>query len=197
MGLPGLGACRLIPLKARVFVERGVVGIRDLRVLCGLLLVCCARHRWTQLYYLPRVCIDEEDGFVRVCFLLAAVVRLVFGVIFRALAATFAPVNRQVGTAGAGEGTARHTTRVALGGLPEVAQGLLQDWQEAMNPVIGLWLTQPEVQAVHRLQGGGLLINQNEEELVFARRQCPCSAATDLPLTGFPFCVSSGGYFVS
>ena len=55
-----------------------------------------------------------------------------------------------------------------------------------MNPVVGLWLTQPKLQAVHRLQVG-LLIDQDEEELVLDLRQCPCGAAADLPLTGFPF----------
>ena len=102
------------------------------------------------------------------------------------LAAAFAPVNRQVGTASACQSACRHTTRVALRGLPKGAQGLLQDWQEAMNPVIGLGLTQPKLQAVHRLQGVGLLIDQDEEELVFDLRQCPCGAAADLPLTDFP-----------
>jgi len=72
---------------------------------------------------------------------LGAVVLFLFGVIFRTLAAAFAPVNRQAGTAGACQITGRHTTRIALGGLPEVAQGVLQDRQEAMNPVVGLWLT--------------------------------------------------------
>src|SRR5215216_4090249 len=131
----GLGACRLIPLKARVFVERGVVGIRDLRVIRGLLIVGCARHGGTQIHDLLRVLIDEEDVFVGVRFLLAAVVLLLFGVIFRTLAAAFAPVHRQVGTASACQITGRHTPRVTLGGLPEGAQGLLQDRQEAMNPV--------------------------------------------------------------
>lgn len=101
LGLPGLDSCRLIPLKARVFVERGVVWRRDLRVIRGLLIVGCARHGWTQLHDLLRVGIDEEDVFVSVGFLLAAVVLLLFGVILWPLAAAFAPVNRQVGTTGA------------------------------------------------------------------------------------------------
>jgi hypothetical protein len=42
-------------------------------------------------------------------------------VIFWTLAAAFAPVNRQVRTAGACSITGRYTTRIALGGLPEVA----------------------------------------------------------------------------
>src|SRR4029453_11109779 len=103
------------------------------------------------------------------------------------LAAAFAPVNRQVGTASACQITGRRTTRIALGGLPEGAQGLLQDGQEPMNTVVGLGLTQTKVQAVHRLQGVGLLIDQDEEELVFALRQCPCGTAADLPLTSLPF----------
>src|SRR5215831_7612189 len=120
-GLPGLDSCWLIPLKARVFVERGVVGIRDLRVIRGLLSVCCARHGGTQIHDLLRVGIDEEAVFVRVCFLLSAVVLLLFGVLFGPLAAAFAPLKRQVGTASACEITCRHPMRVALRGLPEGA----------------------------------------------------------------------------
>ena len=55
-----------------------------------------------------------------------------------------------------------------------------------MKPVVGLGLTQPKLQAVHRLQGIGLLIDQDEEELVFDLRQCPCGAAADLSLTSLP-----------
>jgi hypothetical protein len=162
------------------------VWISNLRVIRGLLIVCVARHGWAQIHDLLRVCMDEKDVFVSVSFLLAAVVLLLFGVIFRTLAAAFAPVNRQVGTAGACQLTGCHTTRVALGGLPEVAQGVLQDRQEAMHPVVGLWLTQPKLQAVHRLQGVGLLIDQDKEKLGFDLRQCPCGAAAALSLTGFP-----------
>src|SRR5262245_24561264 len=121
LGLPGLDSCRLIPLKARVFVERGVVWIRDLRVIRGLLIVCGARHGWTQIHDLLRVGLDEEDVFVSVCLLLATVVLLLFGVLFGPLAAAFAPVNRQVGTASACQLAGRPPMRVALGGLPEGA----------------------------------------------------------------------------
>src|SRR5215813_13057584 len=56
-----------------------------------------------------------------------------------------------------------------------------------MNSVVGLGFTQPKLQAVHRLQGVGLLIDQDEEELVVDLRHCPCGAAADLPLTSLPF----------
>src|SRR5437773_2434290 len=117
-GLPGLGSCRLIPLQACILVARGVVRIRDRRVIRGLLIVYCARHSWTQIHDLLRVGIDEEDVFVGVRFLLAAVMCLLLGVILWTLAATFTTVNRQVGTAGPGQRTGGHTTCVALGGLP-------------------------------------------------------------------------------
>jgi hypothetical protein len=70
LGLPGLGACRLIPLQARVLGERGVVWRRDLRIIGGLLLVGCARHGWPQIHALRRVCVDEEEVFVGVGLLL-------------------------------------------------------------------------------------------------------------------------------
>ena len=76
LGLPGLGACWLLPLQARVCVERGVVGIHALRVIRGLLIVGCARHGWAQIHDLRRVGIDEEAVCVGVGFLRAAVVLL-------------------------------------------------------------------------------------------------------------------------
>ena len=118
MGLSGLGACRLIPLKARVFVERGVVWIPNLRLIRGLLIMGFPRHGWTPIDDLLRVGIDEEDVFVGVGFLLAAVMFLLFSVILWTLAAAFASVKRQVGTASACQITGRHTTGVALGGPP-------------------------------------------------------------------------------
>jgi hypothetical protein len=119
--LPGLDSCRLIPLKACIFVERGVGGRRDLRVIRGLLSVGCARHGGTQRHDLLRVLLDEEDVFGGVGFLRAALVLLLFGMILWALAAACAPVNRQVGAASACQRTGRPMLRVALGGLPAVA----------------------------------------------------------------------------
>src|SRR5262249_16006138 len=129
---------------------------------------------------------DEEEGFVGAGLLLAAVVLLLFGVILWTLAAAFAPVHRQVGTASACQSPGRHTTRVALGGLPEGVQGLLQDWQEPMNRVVGLGLTPPKLQALHPFHGVRLLLHADEEELVCAFWQGPWGAAAALPLTGFP-----------
>ena len=51
-----------------------------------------------------------------------------------------------------------------------------------MNPVVGLWLAQPKLQAVHRLQRIRLLIDQDEEQLVFHLGQEAFGTTADLPL---------------
>ena len=60
-------------------------------------------------------------------FLFAALVRLLLGVIFRTLAAAFCAVHLEMGAAGARQRTHRDSTRLALGGFSQVAQGVLQD----------------------------------------------------------------------
>ena len=47
-----------------------------------------------------------------------------------------------------------------------------------MNPVVGLRLAQTELQAMHRLQRLGLLIDQDEQELVGHLRQGPFGTCT-------------------
>ena len=53
-----------------------------------------------------------------------------------------------------------------------------------MKPVVGLRLTQVELQPVHRLQGIRLLIDQNEQQLVGPVRQLPFGASAGPPLAG-------------
>ena len=51
-----------------------------------------------------------------------------------------------------------------------------------MNPVVRLGLAQPKVQAVHGLQGGGLLIDEDKKPCVFHLGQAAFGAAAQLPL---------------
>ena len=55
-----------------------------------------------------------------------------------------------------------------------------------MNPVVGLGLAQPELQAGHRLERIRLLVDKEEEQLVCHLRQDAFGAATDLPLAFLP-----------
>src|SRR5262249_14313495 len=102
---------------------------------------------------------NGEDILVSMRLLLAAVIGLFLDGVARALAAAFGAIDRQVGSTGQGQRARRDTARVTLLGLSHVAQGAPQDGQQAMNPVVGLRLTQRELQPVHDLQGVGLLID--------------------------------------
>jgi hypothetical protein len=64
---------------------------------------------------------------------------------------------------------------------------VLQNGQHVMNPVVGLGLAQTELQAVHRLQRVGLLIDQDEQQLIGYLRQDAFGSATDLALAHVAF----------
>ena len=162
-----------------------MVGIGERRGIPGCLSVGLAHPAWTPLHDLLRLGLDKEEVLVGVGWLLAAVVLLVCRVLWWTLAAAGAPVTRAGGTASVCPRTGRHTTRGALGGLPAGAQGLGQDGQAALKPVVGWGWTQPTWPAGQRLQGGRLLRDQEAEALDCARRPCPGGAAA-LPLPDVP-----------
>ena len=56
-----------------------------------------------------------------------------------------------------------------------------------MNPIVGLGLAQIELQAVHDLQWIGLLVDEDEEQLVFHLRQDAFGAAAALALAYLAF----------
>ena len=56
-----------------------------------------------------------------------------------------------------------------------------------MDPVVGLWLTQIELQSVQRLERIGLLVDQNEQEFVFKARQGPFCATASTALARVAF----------
>jgi hypothetical protein len=63
----------------------------------------------------------------------------------------------------------------------------LEYGQQLMNPVVGLRLTQIKLQCVHRLQGIGLLIDQNKQQFVFKALQHPFGSAACAALPEFAF----------
>src|SRR6267143_7017310 len=56
-----------------------------------------------------------------------------------------------------------------------------------MNPIVALRLTQLELQPVHRLQRIGLLVDKDEEQLIFHVRQNAFGAAAALALAYLAF----------
>ena len=76
---------------------------------------------------------------------------------------------------------------VTLRLVAEGGQRLLQHGQELVNPVMGLRLTEAKLQAVHRLQRVGLLIDEDEQQLVFHLRQGTFDPTADLTLARLAF----------
>ena len=56
-----------------------------------------------------------------------------------------------------------------------------------MNPIVGLGLAQITLQAVHGLQRIGLLVDEDEEQLIFHLRQDAFGAAAALALAHLAF----------
>ena len=123
----GQRGCWLVALKAGVFIECGVGRVSHL---CRIRCLLVVRFPWdsrTQIDHFLRVGVDHEDVFIRMGFLFAALVRLVLGVIFRALAAAFRAVHLEMRAACERPRTHRDSTCIALWGFSQVAQGVLQD----------------------------------------------------------------------
>jgi hypothetical protein len=69
-----------------------------------------------------------------------------------------------------------------------------------MHPIVGLRLTHLKLQSLHRLEGMGLLIDQNKQEFVFTVLQAPfgpasCAALSWLTgtrqLVRIPLCIGA------
>jgi hypothetical protein len=67
-------------------------------------------------------------------------------------------------------------TGTPLGTDAELVEGLLEDRQEPMNPMVHLGLTQAKGFAHDGLKGIGLEVDQDKEELVFGPMQQPLAA---------------------
>ena len=81
----------------------------------------------------------------------------------RPLPSALGPIHRPYGRTFQEQGTRGETACVAFGSKAQGGQGLLEHGQQLMHPVVGLGLTQPKLQGVHRLQGVGLLIDQDKQ----------------------------------
>jgi hypothetical protein len=117
--------------------------------------------------------------------LLAAVVLLLPLGVWEPLPAALGPVKGGRWCAFQDQGTRGETARVAFWGMTQSGQGLLQHREELMHPVVGLWLIHIKLQSVHRLQGIGLLIDQNKQEFVFKALQDAFGTAACAVLSWF------------
>ena len=185
--LCGQDACGLIALEAGILIECGVAWIDDRCRIGGFFVVGFAGDGRSQIADFPRVFVHQQQVFIRMRFLLPAVMLSLGDGILGALAAALRPIKRQIGGALQRQGTGGDPARVAFRRHVERNEGALQDGQQVMNPVIGLWLAQLELSAMHGLQRIGLLKDEDEQQFVFHLWQGACGPATDSTLTSFAF----------
>ena len=179
---------RVIPLEAGILVQDGPRRIGNPFRIGDLLVVGLTRVRRAQEADPLPWQSHDDDVLVGVRFLLAAVVQ---GLFFRA----FWPLPPAVLGAVDDEAWLRFGRGLALGkvtGMPlgtnaEIVQGLLEDRQQPMNPIVHLRLAQTKELAHDNLKGISLEVNQNKQELIFWPMQEPLAPPASGTLTGLTF----------
>ena len=188
--LAGLCHRRLIPLKPCVLIQSGTGWIRQVFLIGDPLVVGLTGIRPAEEQNLLIRGAGHEDVFVRVRFLLAAVVEGLFFGIFWSLPPPFRTVDDDnSGALGRGR-TARQPTAVSLRQHAPVIQGRAQHREEVMEPVIRLGGTHAEELTQHYLERVGLQVNQNEQQFVRATGEGAGSPAPLPPLAGLTSCGS-------
>ena len=185
--LPGQHPRRLIALQTRVLAQRRVGWRAHLCPISRLLVVRCADHRRPQRDHFGGVCVDQQEVLVRRRFLLAAVGLLVRRGVGWTLATALGGVPDPIGGTRQCQGAGGDPARVALRRHAESGEGPWQDGEHVMHPRVGLGLAQSAWQAVHGVQWIGLLVDEDEEQLVFHLRQDAFGAAAALALAHLAF----------
>src|SRR5882762_9356212 len=144
-GLLGQHARRLIPLKARVLVERGM-GRRGYLLLIGcFLVVLFAGHGRSQIDHFVGVLVHQQEVLICMRFLLAAVLLPLLCGIGGTLATTLRAVDGHSRSPLQRQGAGGNPAFFALRPNTESGEGPLQDGQQVMHPIVGLRLAQLEL----------------------------------------------------
>ena len=151
-------ARRLIALKARVLVERGVGRRGHLSFIGRLLVVLFPGHGRPQRDDFGGVCVDQQDVLVRRGFLLAAGLLLVLRGIGGTLATALRTVDGHSRGALQRQGTGGNPAGITLRRHAKSGQGTLEDREQAMHPGVGLGLAELKWSTMHGLQGIGFLL---------------------------------------
>ena len=136
---------------------------------------------------------EERDAFllgrrnyhilVAMDFLLAAVVQSLFFSLFWALATSFGAIDDGIRCVFPIFLLLFELLRVSFRCKPKVVQGLFQDRQQRVNPLIGLRLAHPKQLAHDRLQRVAFLIDQGKQQFLFQAGQRAFATGTNLPFS--------------
>lgn len=192
-GLAGDHTLSLVALKAGILAQCCAHGKSDFGLTGRFLVVGLALYRGAQRDHFAGVFIDQNNVIVCRDFLLTAVVSPRLGSLLGALPSSLAAVDEQIGCLLVDQLTAGNCFAIVLRRHVQISQCALQHRQPPVNPIINLRLPESKLQAVPGLQPVSLLINQNEQQLVFNRPQRALGTATELALAVFPSAVGSAG----
>src|SRR5262249_38119284 len=134
--------------------------------LSHLLVVGLARVRAAEVADPPAPGVNDDHVLVAVRLLLAAVVQPLFLGVFRPLAPALGAVDDQLRRLAVPALVPGEAAGVAPGEDAPAAQGAREAGQERVDLAVGLGLAEAEGAAQQRLQRVGLLVDEDEQQLV-------------------------------
>src|SRR5437868_2294474 len=191
--LARLPHARLVALEARVLQQPGLARVADALALGHLLVVRLARVRAAQVADPTAPGVDDDHVLVGVGLLLAAVVQPLFLGVFRALAPPLGAVDDQIGRLALPPLMPGETAGAALGEDAQAVQGAHEDRQQPVDPAVRPGLAEAEEAAQQRLQRVGLLVDENEQQLVPGAAQHGRAARTEAAVAALARVRARGG----
>src|SRR3954470_14270273 len=179
--LAGLADRWLVPLKPRVLVQGGARRVGQTLLVGDPLVIHRPSPRGTEEQHPPAGGVGHEHVLVGVRLLLAAVVP---GLFFRAFWPLPAPLRAVDDQRPRARGPLPQLRALSLRQGAEVVQGRAQQGQELVQPVIRARGADAEQLAEHRLQGIGLEVDQDEQQLVRRGRYATAPPASRPALPG-------------
>ena len=110
-------------------------------IICHSFVVGFANYSWTKVQHFLGMAAGQQNVLIGMSFLLTTVVFPLLLGIFRALTSPFCAVHQEIWIGFGYQGTVSQAVPITLRRHPHFCQRLLQDWQEQMDPVVGLRLT--------------------------------------------------------
>jgi hypothetical protein len=175
---------RIIPLEAGILVQDCLWRINNSFRIRNLLVVGLAHVSMAQEIDAFPWQSHDDDVLVGVRLLLATVVQGLFFRVFRPLTATFGAIDDKAWLGFRRDLAPGKVTGIPLGTNAEIAKSLLEDRQQAMNPIVHLRLTQIKEFAHDDLKRIGLEVNQDKQEFIFWPMQASLATPASETLTG-------------
>src|SRR3990172_12376707 len=159
--------------------------IRNILGVGNFLVVRLSRVRLAEIRHSFSLGSCNHNILITMDFLLATVVQSLFFGLFWPLAASFRTINDGIGCIAPIFLFGLEFLRVSFWQKSQVVQGLFQDRQQAVDPLIGLRLAHSKQLTPDRLQRISLLIDQCKEQFLAYTIERPFATCACLPSSSF------------